>query len=419
MSELIKKVTVLLKEVELLQKHQKEIEIIKGETFNIFSILGVESKENKTHSSFIAELLNPNGSHYMNAVFLEAFLKEINYKGNLDIASTTVHKEFHIAQRKDITGGRIDILIKDRNNNFISIENKIYAGDQENQLIRYHNYKKGKNTLYYLSLEGGEASEHSTVHKKENNTIIALKNGADYYTLSYVNDILNWLDKCHKLAVDVPQLRDSIKQYILLIKKLTNQMIDPQNIAIKKILLENAEAAQFVSENFQKVKNEIKEKFRETVVFELKQKLDSTLFGFAYPNKVNTKGIAQIFVELKKLEETKFQFLIESFSGYGHHNGSLFIGVLDHSNKQEKYPLSGELDGFNTKWWKNTKFILIDNKRINLEDNIFLKKLIDPTSKEYQRIVQEFVSQCICFVNENYTVINDFFHSKSILKNEL
>jgi hypothetical protein len=73
MSELIKKVTVLLKEVELLQKHQKEIEIIKGETFNIFSILGVESKENKTHSSFIAELLNPNGSHYMNAVFLEAF----------------------------------------------------------------------------------------------------------------------------------------------------------------------------------------------------------------------------------------------------------------------------------------------------------------------------------------------------------
>ena len=36
----------------------EEISRLKGENFNIFSILGLESAENKTHSAFIAELLN-------------------------------------------------------------------------------------------------------------------------------------------------------------------------------------------------------------------------------------------------------------------------------------------------------------------------------------------------------------------------
>jgi len=36
-------------------------------------------------------------------------------------------------------GGRIDIYIES-NNKYIFIENKIYAEDQENQLLRYRNY---------------------------------------------------------------------------------------------------------------------------------------------------------------------------------------------------------------------------------------------------------------------------------------
>jgi hypothetical protein len=100
----------LLKEVNQLQKHQREIEKIKGETFNIFSILGVESKENKTHSSFVAELLNPKGSHYMGSLFLKAFLNQIKYNGNLNIATASVTKEYYVGKRKNISGGRIDIL---------------------------------------------------------------------------------------------------------------------------------------------------------------------------------------------------------------------------------------------------------------------------------------------------------------------
>lgn len=41
----------------------------------------------------------------------------------------------------------------------IIIENKIYAVDQDNQLIRYHNFRKGNTVkLYYLTLDGCEPS---------------------------------------------------------------------------------------------------------------------------------------------------------------------------------------------------------------------------------------------------------------------
>ncbi len=41
------------------------------------------------------------------------------------------------------------------------IENKIYAGEQKNQLLRYHNaYREGK--LLYLTLFGDESEQHKT-----------------------------------------------------------------------------------------------------------------------------------------------------------------------------------------------------------------------------------------------------------------
>jgi len=34
-----------------------------GENFNIFTVMGMQSNEVKTHSAIIGELLNPKGSH--------------------------------------------------------------------------------------------------------------------------------------------------------------------------------------------------------------------------------------------------------------------------------------------------------------------------------------------------------------------
>ena len=48
-----------------------------GVNFNIFNILDVSSKEVKLHSNFLAEMLNPKGSHMQGDTFLKLFLKGI------------------------------------------------------------------------------------------------------------------------------------------------------------------------------------------------------------------------------------------------------------------------------------------------------------------------------------------------------
>lgn len=408
----ITQISRLLKDVNQLQQHQKEIEKIKGETFNIFSILGVETKENKTHSSFLAELLNPKGSHYMGDIFLDAFLKQIKYEDGLNIKTSKIIKEFHVGKKNNITGGRIDILIQDKSGHHISIENKIHAGDQENQLIRYYNYKKGRNKLYYLSLFGKEATEMSTAFETGDKKI-KLEEGKDYIAISYSKDILEWLNTCFYLSIEAPQLRDSIKQYILLIKKLTNQMIDPKSLDIKKKLFEFSESAEYISKNFQNIKNDIKDRFREDVAKELRSKTDTILYNYAHPNPVDKKGYAQIFVELKKYPDSGIQILIESFSGFGNLGGKMYIGVFDHSGKREDFPKGGSLDGFKTTIWKNVQIIKIDNEFICFEDVHFLEELVDPSSTKYKKILDKFVDQCVNYINKNYVIIDDYLNRKT------
>ena len=410
----LNKISSLLNEVNTLSNHQKEIEKIKGETFNIFSILGVESKENKTHSNFIAELLNPNGSHLQGSVFLDLFLKTIEYKEILNFSNTSVIKEYHIGAKTNSVGGRIDILITDTSN-YISIENKIYAGDQENQLIRYCNFRKEQNKVYYLTLFGEEASDlsikdSSLLTTKEGNK---LKDGEDYHTISYSYDILNWLNLCYEKSVNIPQLRESIKQYILLIQKLTNQNMNaPQKMI--DLLFNNHEAASIISNKFQILRHQIRRQFREDVVKILKQQFLDKKFDLKTPNPIQKKGIAQIFIFNKSLgiEEYEFEILIESFNDYGHHNGKVFIGILDFNSKYNNYPINEIPPGFDNKYWKTAKFLYINENYINFRDNSFLDKIKDPSSDSYKKILEIFVNQCIEFINEFNPKIEQYFNSK-------
>ncbi|SHJ62008.1 PD-(D/E)XK nuclease superfamily protein [Reichenbachiella agariperforans] len=211
----------LLASTKRIRLRQTELATLRGENFNVFSILKMESKENETHSAFLGELLNPKGSHLFNTTFLSLFLEEIDYQGDLQLESAQLTIEKHIGARNTVnqSGGRIDIYISDSKGNSISIENKIYAGDQEAQILRYVNHNKESNKVYYLTLDGKGASEDSKGELIEEQ---------DYHCISYHHSITGWLEKCMKEAADQPILRESIKQYILLIKKLTNQLSDSQ-----------------------------------------------------------------------------------------------------------------------------------------------------------------------------------------------
>ena len=65
----------LLHQVSTISKKYEEIKKITGEDFNIFKVLKVERKEVQTHSAFLSELLNSDGTHGLQDYFLNIFLQ--------------------------------------------------------------------------------------------------------------------------------------------------------------------------------------------------------------------------------------------------------------------------------------------------------------------------------------------------------
>lgn len=190
--------------------------------FNLFSVLGLETKEVILHSKLLAELLNPNGSHGMGSYFLSSFLeklneelnKELEIKFSLDeLDKTTIEIE------KDTNGkGRIDIFIETPND-VIIIENKIYAGDQEKQLKRYNeflseNFGEKTKHILYLTLYGTEPSEYSTEKIKDNSEKF-------WKCISYSETIKEWLIQCLKNNNISDKVKIVIEQYLDVINILT------------------------------------------------------------------------------------------------------------------------------------------------------------------------------------------------------
>lgn len=181
----------LLEQVNTLNNHYKKINYLTGENFNIFRILKLESSEVRLHSAFLAELLNPQGNHGQKDIFLKLFVDLFCFKKNLIVTeSCRVEIEKHITSiNQDFTeGGRIDIVITDKNGHQILIENKIYAPDQKNQLLRYHYYAP-KADLLYITLDGKEPDKNSY------NSLI---NEEHFKCFSYKTDILKWRNCAEK-----------------------------------------------------------------------------------------------------------------------------------------------------------------------------------------------------------------------------
>jgi hypothetical protein len=207
------RVLELLRFTEAHQRHTEALARATGEHFNIFQILRVGHLEVATHSPILAELLNPKGSHGQGAAFLSLFLARFDIH-DFDAESKTakVKLEYSGGPVTEESGGRIDILVKDGKGATIVIENKINAGDQKNQMKRYRRlYPEAQ--VFYLTRDGHEPSNLS---KDELNRIHCR-------CISYAGEVLAWLKECRKAAACLPNVRETITQYIHLIEELTNQ----------------------------------------------------------------------------------------------------------------------------------------------------------------------------------------------------
>jgi hypothetical protein len=227
-----KEITHLLEEAQTISESFKRVAEITGENFNIFKILKVERREVRTHSAFIAELLNTKGTHSLGDLFLNQFINQqlekfedtkdqnpsfYNRIKHFVIPESEAKAEHYIGSiSEDVTeGGRIDIILKDKNlKNFIIIENKIDAQDQSGQLVRYKNAYK-ESPIFYLTLKKGDKPNDDSKGK--------LKEGEDFICISYEIDILDWLNACLEKAHSRPIIRESLNQYIYLLRNITNQ----------------------------------------------------------------------------------------------------------------------------------------------------------------------------------------------------
>ena len=158
------------------------------------------------HSRFLTALLeynaNETGSH------LDSFLRHVIGINNFDISAVSIRREYF----------EIDIFVSNtQSKQAVIIENKIAAGDQNNQLQRYHKEISSQGfhdiNLVYLTPDGHEPSVQSV--------------GELHFTpISYKSDILPWLTCCQRRAQDLPSLRESIAQYIRVVRKLTGKDIE-------------------------------------------------------------------------------------------------------------------------------------------------------------------------------------------------
>ena len=277
-----KRLQSFLDQFRLIKEKHDEVARANGEWFNVFSVLGVESAEIR-HSAFLAELLNPNGSHSQGAVFLRLFFemlrtsfgKKFNWELSLDeIGGFEVTAEAHHGDY-----GRIDILIKTCDKCMV-IENKIYAGDQKRQLGRYYDYAKANWSeaniaVIYLTLDGKEPDNY-TLYGNET------RDGSDLIKSEYVlcvsyKHLIDWLDDCLREIVRLAHIRETLFQYQSLLKQLTGQTLNRRFTMDTNALFSKHENYQLVPELERAIpafKSDLQIQFWETLVEGLKAEFE-------------------------------------------------------------------------------------------------------------------------------------------------
>ena len=180
--------SVLHPELQSYRETKRYMDRFLSTDFNVFN--RIEHKENPL-SDIIADLLNPDGSHGQQRIFLNAFLRQINTNGGLLEQPCKVRRESFFFQNES-DRGRIDILVTFDSGFRIGIENKLGTGEGDDQLLRYRDaldrVSNGQFRLIYLTPDGGPPDSISP--EEENRLLLR----------SYRSDFLEWLRECVQLC---------------------------------------------------------------------------------------------------------------------------------------------------------------------------------------------------------------------------
>ncbi len=223
---------------------------------NIFQILNISRTEIR-HSNFLAWLLDPNGTHGLNKLFLIKFLRDI---ATSEIASELDEFEIDELNFNNVELRRewknIDLLII-FDSHIICIENKIDSHDHSNQLTKYRNlindnFKKHKKVFVYLS-PTGEAPRTPAERI--------------YYAPYSYEELIDQADRI--LQIHGKSLNSGVNQYVsdyLTTLKRELMKNDELNELAVKIYKNHRELLDFVFENKSDIALELYPIFEERIV---------------------------------------------------------------------------------------------------------------------------------------------------------
>ena len=373
-------IAVLLKQVHEITKRYKEIEQITGENFNIFKTLGLQRNES-CHSRVIKMLLDPKGDHEQGDLFLKLFFERMLPArfSSVNLQSAKVEIEY------SMEFGRPDIFI--HNDDFgVIIENKIDAEDQDRQIERYAKFlfkRFGENNnihLIYLTPDGRDPGESSIGDFQNKNDLLVCR--------SYMTHIIEWLELCHKESHKMPLLRETIAQYINIIKDLTGQTRSRQMKEEFIDLLKSPENIQAVFEisrlRMDLIKNLMENNLLKPLQESVKRELGLELippnaasptiynkrYGFSFKNPDWST------IEIRFEFYGPAQYFQNFFYGIWGENSELSERLKDKNAKPwEKYIHWENIDGYND--WINEGVF----PKLSAADNEVVKTIKDKISK--------------------------------------
>lgn len=211
-----------------------------SESFNIFSILGVETKE-VIICRFLRELLDPSGTHQLQEKPLVLFVQ--NVLGYTDFDAAEAKDAKVITEELIHNKRRVDLVIRTRKR-VIPIEVKVWAGDQDAQLSDYYHYYRisGQNCVFYLTPTGWTPSAQSRGK---------LTVGNEIKLLAFDRNIRPWLESllqecsCESAKLCIKQFKEVINKMCAAsaetkliedILGLDNEQFDPDNAALQAFI---------------------------------------------------------------------------------------------------------------------------------------------------------------------------------------
>jgi hypothetical protein len=247
--------------------------------YNMTNIVRKASEEVGMHSNIIYSLINPDGLHYREDLFLNLFMEYVIRKGekdkrkinnkeiisykNTEISSYDFGKELKV-KKEEYTKEkkRIDFTIKS-DTYFIGIEMKVHTVDSKKQIYDYWidlkaKAKEDKNQtviMFYLTKNGKEARNISISKSGEELDSKNIKDDEEYvenlYNVSFKEHIISWLDACQKEVKNIANLNMELENYKNIVSKAVNKANFKKNVlTLDRFILEDKNSSELLKTLF-------------------------------------------------------------------------------------------------------------------------------------------------------------------------